>query len=75
MKKYCDNCHKECEIIEKDSFQSFNVKGCFPVSATIHLLICSECGEEVYDEKNEIANEDAVFSSYYRITGKHIGKY
>lgn len=68
IKKYCDFCEQEQSVIEKQITESFNVKG-EQITATITIQVCSECGNEVWNEELEKANEVIVFSAYRKKMG------
>ncbi len=65
MKKYCDECGKDVEtkIIKKD--EVYNVCGeSFKVEAQV--LVCAECGEELYSEELDNATLNNVYNAYRR---------
>lgn len=65
MKKYCDECGKDVKtkIIKKD--EVYNVCGeSFKVEAQV--LVCAECGEELYSEELDNATLNKVYNAYRR---------
>ena len=63
MKRYCEHCEKEVDVQQRFVTQSFMVKD-RKVRASIKILLCPECHQEVFDEATEKQNELLVFSKY-----------
>jgi len=60
---YCNICKKEVNTHIQDFTGTFNVKGiCIPITATIKIRVCDECGSEVWDEQLEKINEIIVYA-------------
>lgn len=77
MTKFCGNCEKMCEVKERKEVREYEIKKT-KVSAEITILICEECGEEVYDREVEINNDILLFDDYKRknnlLTSSEIAK-
>ena len=60
---YCNICKKEVNTHIQDFTGTFNVKGIrIPITATIKIRVCNECGAEVWDEQLEKINEIIVYA-------------
>ena len=67
MSKYCDCCKKEVEPCYAKLTDIFGVRE-LKIEATINVLKCPICGEELWDEQNERDNEVIIFSKYNKLT-------
>lgn len=67
MKKYCENCEKktETQIVEKR--ETYEVHG-EPIEINAKVLICTECGEDLYCEK---LDNDTLNNAYNEYRRKH----
>ncbi|MDE7439389.1 MAG: type II toxin-antitoxin system MqsA family antitoxin [Clostridia bacterium] len=65
---YCDNCAKEVRTIIKRVEKEFEVKD-EKIIATITIRVCAGCGEEVWDEELERANEKIIYNLYRKKKG------
>ena len=65
---YCNICKKEVNTHIQDLTGTFNVKG-IPITATIKIRVCNECGAEVWDEQLEKTNEKIVYDKYHKLQG------
>ena len=72
MKKYCENCEKktETQIVEKR--ETYEVYG-EPIEINAKILICTECGEELYCEK--LDNDTLTNHSYKKIQSEIISNF
>ena len=67
---YCNICKKEVNTHIQDLTGTFNVKGIrIPITATIKIRVCNECGAEVWDEQLEKTNEKIVYKKYNELKG------
>lgn len=64
-KQYCYNCQREHTIKEVKEFREYTIKGT-KVSGEITILLCKNCGEEIYNKENEINNDRILFDDYKR---------
>lgn len=75
MRKYCDTCGKSHNVIIKEEERKYKVKG-INVTAKLNITYCAECGEEVYNRKEELKNDIIIFDSYKKevelLTSKEI---
>lgn len=69
MDYFCDNCRKMVEARYETLTDIFRVKD-RDVKATIIVLKCPKCGEEVWDEENEKRNDEIVYRRYEQILKK-----
>lgn len=60
---YCDICKKDVKTHTEPLTDTFNMIGT-PITATIKIRVCDECGAEVWDEQLEKANEKIVYDKY-----------
>ena len=65
---YCDLCKKDVNTHIREFTDTFNIKG-IPITATIKIRICDECGAEVWDEQMENTNEKIVYRKYNELKG------
>lgn len=68
MKKFCGICEAYHDVTmthENREYEILKTK----VMATITILRCQNCGEEVYDRTNEISNDMLLFDTYKRVYG------
>lgn len=63
MKRYCENCQKEVDtnIITKQ--EVYNICG-EPVEVGARVRICSECGEEMFDEELDAETQKKMYNEY-----------
>ena len=60
---YCENCHGERETHTVTKELVFNVKGeSIPVIGDV--LLCNDCGEELFDEELDSQTLDASYTTY-----------
>ncbi len=67
MKKYCDKCRKAAEthiVTKKETYEVFGES--YDVDAQV--LVCSECGEELFCEK---LDNDTILAVYDKYRSKH----
>lgn len=66
--RFCDTCDKETQVEEQIQSQIYNLHGKeFPVELT--LLICNECGSEVYNEAYSTKQMNKIHETYDRLFG------
>ena len=65
MKKYCNVCGKEVEtnIVTKD--ETYDVCG-ESIDVTAQVLVCANCGEELYSEELDNATLISAYNEYRR---------
>ncbi len=65
MKKYCERCDREVEMIILEKDELYIVCG---ESITVHaqVLTCAECGEELFCEELDEATLKAAYDEYRR---------
>ncbi len=68
MKLFCGICEAIQEVVATKTISEYVIKDT-KVVATITILKCQHCGEEVYDKATEIANDILLFDEYKRING------
>lgn len=68
MDKYCEMCKEFYHVNESHKIVEYLIKKT-KVQAEITLLICCNCGGEIYDKDVEIANDVIMFDEYKRING------
>ena len=65
MRKYCEICGKEVEAKTITQKESFEVCG-DSVEVDAHVLVCAECGEELFCEEYDSATLNHAYSEYRR---------
>lgn len=65
MKLFCGNCEEFHEFTVTKERREYKIKDT-KVSGEITVLKCIHCKEEVYDKRNEIANDIILFDEYKR---------
>ena len=65
--KHCDRCNKNILPRVVPLTDLFRVRE-LDVRATIQTLVCPYCNQEIWDEQNEMDNDNIVFSKYNKLT-------
>lgn len=63
MKKYCDVCDKEVGTKIVNKRETYNVLG-EPIEVDAEVLVCAECGEELFSEKLDNETLLKAYSEY-----------
>ncbi len=65
MKKYCEECKREVEtkvITKKESYEVYGEQ----IEVDAQVLVCAECGEELFNEELDNATLVAAYNEYRR---------
>jgi putative zinc finger/helix-turn-helix YgiT family protein len=65
MKKYCEKCEKEVNAKIITKHEKYDVCG-ENIEVDAKVLVCAECGEELFDEKLDNATLLAAYNEYRR---------
>ena len=63
MKRYCENCGKEVETKVVHKKETYEVYG-EPIDVDAEVLICANCGEELYSEELDTATIVSAYNKY-----------
>lgn len=68
MTRFCEECNKLVDTTKKEMRITHHVKG-VEITIDAEVMVCNECGEEVFDEEtnNEILRN--IYAEYRRIKG------
>lgn len=66
--RYCDQCQTEKDVKVVSKPEIFTIKG-EKIEVVSDVLVCSECGEELFDEQLDTANLNRAYESYRRLNG------
>jgi len=65
MRKYCEECRKEVETTIITKKEIYNVCG-EPIEVEAQVVVCSNCGEELYSEEFDNATLIRAYNEYRR---------
>ena len=65
MKRYCEECKKEVETTIVTKKESYNVCGEM-IDVNAQVLVCAECGEELFSEELDNATLINAYNEYRR---------
>ena len=66
MRKYCEECGKEVETKVIEKRETYDVCG-ESIEVNAQILVCAECGEELYCEELDNATLIRAYNEYRRI--------
>ena len=65
MRKYCEECGKEVETKVIEKRETYNVCG-ESIEVNAQILVCAECGEELYCEELDNSTLIQAYNEYRR---------
>lgn len=63
LKKYCEHCGKEIDVIIKEISESYPVKG-MNVTVNAKVCFCNECGTDLWDDVLDDENLKKAYRKY-----------
>lgn len=65
MRKYCDECEKEVETKIVSKIEEYDIRG-ETIAVEAQVLVCTECGEELFSKELDNATLVSVYNEYRR---------
>lgn len=65
MRKYCDECEKEVETKIVSKIEEYDIRR-ETIAVEAQVLVCTECGEELFSKELDNATLVSVYNEYRR---------